>query len=39
MKFLHENFRRFVENKKQLTIDDVETLVKLFRILRGAGGG
>jgi len=38
MKFLHENFRRFVENKKQLTIDDVETLVKLFRILRGAGG-
>ena len=38
MKFLHENFRLFVENKKQLTLDDVETLVKLFRILRGAGG-
>ncbi len=38
MKKLHENFRRFVENKKQLTLDDVETLVKLFRILRGAGG-
>ena len=38
MKLLHENFRRFVENKKQLTLDDVETLVKLFRILRGAGG-
>ena len=38
MKLLHENFRRFVENKKQLALDDVETLVKLFRILRGAGG-
>ena len=38
MKKLHENFRLFVENKKQLTLDDVETLVKLFRVLRGAGG-
>jgi hypothetical protein len=34
MKLLHENFRRFVENKKQLTLDDVETLVKLARMFR-----
>ena len=39
MKLLLENFRRFItENDNSMTIDDVETLAKLFRILRGVDG-
>jgi hypothetical protein len=38
VKLIHENFRRFVENKKQLTLDDVKTLAGLFKTLRGVDG-
>ena len=34
MEKMWENFRRFVENKEQLTLEDVETLAKLARMFR-----